>query len=360
MNEKKLRTGVAYYGNRMPSNAILNMEEIARADIDIVVHMLTHIDWERNKNAMREICRITKECGMEVWVDNWGLAGSPGETTYFLALHPEARMIFSNGEPHPKMPCMNNPDYRKFMHQWVEAAAEIGGETIFWDEPYIPTKRIVPGDASLSNRHYCCTCPSCKKKFEEQYDRPMPLLMDEDVVNFRALTVADYYREMTDHAAALGMKNATCVMQDGQVGINLSQLPLLGALPHLDSLGSDPYWEHLHKTDAIPNDPYEYVYAKTKNSIEKSDAVGKDHNIWIQSYAHKNGREQEIFDAVHGAYDAGARTLLAWAFHGAESSQHAAENPMKVWNATVEAFRRIKAKDRDRRLAELRARYRNA
>ena len=65
MKRKTLRTGVAYYGNRMPTNAMLNMEEIARADMDIVVHMLTHIDWERNKNAMREICRITKEYASE-------------------------------------------------------------------------------------------------------------------------------------------------------------------------------------------------------------------------------------------------------------------------------------------------------
>lgn len=357
MVQKKLRTGVAYYGNRMPSHTQLDMEELARADMDIVVHMLTHIDWARNKKAMKENVRITKELGMEAWVDNWGLAGSPGETTYFLALHPEARMIFSDGQPQPIMPCLNNPDYRQFMHDWIDAAAEIGGEAIFWDEPYIPAKRIIPGNNELSNRPYCCTCPSCQRIFEERYNRKMPPVMDEDVVEFRAHTVADYYREMTNHSGKLGMRNATCVMQSGQVGINLEQLSLLGALPHMDSLGSDPYWQHLHSTTGLPDGPYEYVYNKTKKSIEKSDEVGKDHNIWIQAYAHKRGHEEEIIEAVHAAYDAGARTLLAWSFHGAESNQSAAENPRKTWNMLVEAFKRIKAEERDRRLAELRERY---
>ena len=46
-NRKKLRTGAAYYGNRMLSHAMTDMREMARANLDIVVHMLTHNDMER-------------------------------------------------------------------------------------------------------------------------------------------------------------------------------------------------------------------------------------------------------------------------------------------------------------------------
>ena len=46
-NRKKLCTGVAYYGNRMLSHAMTDMMEMARANLDIVVHMLTHNDMER-------------------------------------------------------------------------------------------------------------------------------------------------------------------------------------------------------------------------------------------------------------------------------------------------------------------------
>ena len=47
--ERKLKTGCAYHGNRMLSHAITDMKEIANADMDIVVHMLSHTDWERHE-----------------------------------------------------------------------------------------------------------------------------------------------------------------------------------------------------------------------------------------------------------------------------------------------------------------------
>ena len=36
---KRLKTGVAYHGNRLLSHAIADMKEIVRADMDIVVHI---------------------------------------------------------------------------------------------------------------------------------------------------------------------------------------------------------------------------------------------------------------------------------------------------------------------------------
>jgi lipoprotein-releasing system permease protein len=43
---KRLRTGAAYHGNRMTSHVISDMHEMARADMDIVVHMFSHMDME--------------------------------------------------------------------------------------------------------------------------------------------------------------------------------------------------------------------------------------------------------------------------------------------------------------------------
>ena len=56
---KPLRLGAAYHGNRMPSHVKQDMREIAKADMDIVVHMLSHTDWDRHKNIMKEnFCSI--------------------------------------------------------------------------------------------------------------------------------------------------------------------------------------------------------------------------------------------------------------------------------------------------------------
>ena len=48
-NRKKLRTGAVHYGNRMLSHAMTDVREMARANLDIVVHMLTHNDMERDR-----------------------------------------------------------------------------------------------------------------------------------------------------------------------------------------------------------------------------------------------------------------------------------------------------------------------
>ena len=350
IKRKALLTGVAYHGNRMPSHVRTDMEEIARADMDIVVHMLSHTDWERHKNIMKENIRITEEYGMEVWMDNWGIGGAPGDRSHFLAYHPEAHMIYNTGEMHPYQVCVNHPAYRQFTKEWLVVAAEIGSKTIFWDEPHIPRDKVEPF-------RFCCACPTCRAKFEERYGHPMPTTLTEEVEQFRTDSIVDYFADVTEYSAKLGMKNAACVMLGAQHGINLESLHRLCSLPHFDNLGSDPYWHS--KADKMPDGPYEFVYQKTKQSIENSDKYGKDHNIWIQTYAHHRGQEEQIIEATHAAYDAGARTLLAWGYMGSESNDYAAKNPLKTWNLTVEAFRRVKDEDRNARLAELRERYKN-
>ncbi len=347
MSGRSLLTGVAYHGNRMPSHVRTDMEEIARADMDIVVHMLSHTDWERHKQIMKENIRISEAFGLEVWVDNWGIGGSPGDKAHFLAYHPEAHMYFSNGEMHPFQACVNHPAYRKFTRDWIDAVAEIGGKTIFWDEPHIPVKTVD------GNTLYCCTCPVCREKFEARYGHPMPPLHTPETAAFQLDSIVDYFAEVTAYSASLGIKNAGCVMLDSS-GINLTSIDRLCSLPHLDNLGSDPYW------CGVPNveSPYRYVYENTRRSLANSDRFGKAHNIWIQAFGIPRGREEEIIEATEAAYDAGARCILAWGFHGSESNDYGAEDPLRTWEMTKEGMRRIRAQERDRILAENRTRYR--
>ena len=346
MSKRSLQTGVAYHGNRMPSHVRADMEEIARADMDIVVHMLSHTDWERHKNIMKENIRISKEFGLEVWVDNWGIGGSPGDKAHFLAYHPEAHMVYSDGTMHPFQACVNHPEYRKFTREWIDAVAQIGGETIFWDEPHTPEKTV---DGKTL---YCCSCPVCKAKFEEKYGHAMPLEKTEETAAFQLDSIVDYFAEVTAYSAALGIKNAACVMLNSS-GINLDSIDRLCSLPHLDNLGSDPYWY------GAPGDPesYPYVYENTRRSITNSDRFGKAHNIWIQAFGVPRGREEEIVQATEAAYDAGARCILAWGFHGSESNDYGAQDPLRTWEMTKEGMRRIRTMERDRILAENRKKY---
>ena len=348
-NMTKLLTGVAYHGNRMPSHVKADMREIARADMDIVVHMFSHTDWNRHKHIMKENFKITEDAGLEVWVDNWGLGGPPGDTSHFLAYHPEAHMYFSNGEMAPIHACLNSPEFRKFVKDWIDTVAEIGGKKIFWDEPNIPKMKT---NAESGETVYACYCPRCKKLFEERYGRPMPLLADADVEQFRTDTIVDFFKEITEYSAAAGIYNIVCVMLGAHHGINLETIDRICSLPSLQNIGSDPYW-YAHKGV----NPYEFVYNGTKKNIAICNRFEKDHNIWIQTYAVPRGREEEIIEATTAAYDAGARTILAWGYMGSESNDYAAKNPLRTWDMTVEAMKMIKAVERERIWAANRAKY---
>lgn len=340
---QKLLTGAAYHGNRMLHHAQNDMRDMADNHMNLVVHMFSHTDWDRHSRVMKDMVEISKEAGLEVWVDNWGLGGPPGDKSFFLALHPEAHQLYSDGEIDPTRACLNAPSFRAFVKEWIDAVDYIGGKTIFWDEPHLPMK---------NNGAYSCTCSVCRSKFEAKYGHAMPETANRETDEFRTDTIVDYFEEICSYAASKGIKNAVCVMLSENIGINLDTIERLGAIPTLDNIGSDPYWGYSGVN------PYEFVYNGTKRNLEVSEKFDRDHNIWIQAYGTPRGMEEEILQATEAAYDAGARTIIAWGYFGSISNNYSAENPYLVRATLNQAFARIWNFERDRILAENRAKYR--
>ena len=339
---QRLLTGAAYHGNRMLHHMEADLRDMADHHMNLVVHMLSHNDWDRHCRVMRDAVQLSEEAGLEVWMDNWGLGGPPGDKSHFLAYHPEAHQVYSNGEPDPVRVCLRQPSFRQFVREWIDTVAYTGAKTIFWDEPHLPVK----------NGAYSCTCPLCRKAFEERYGRPMPETMDADAEEFRIETIADYFREICAYSASKSLENAVCVMLGDNIGINLSTLGRIGDIPDLNNIGSDPYWGYSGVN------PYEFVYRGTRKTIEAAERFGKAHNVWIQTYATPRGQEEEIVQATEAAYDAGARTIIAWGYFGSISNDYGAKNPYLVRAKTNQAFERIWGFERDRILAENRAKFR--
>ena len=350
MKQSPLRLGAAYHGNRMPVHARADLLDMATHGMDLVVHMFSHTDWERHKNVMKDIVAISQDVGLEVWVDNWGLGGPPGDKSHFLAYYPDSHMYLSNGEMDPMRACLNSPDFRRFTKEWIDAVAFLGAKTIFWDEPHMPQKTV------NGRTYYGCTCPRCRKRFEEKYGRPMPEIADADANTFGTDSIVDYFREMTEYSASRGLKNVVCVML-GTYGMSLEVVDRICSLPYMDNIGSDPYW--VGKKQANPDlNVYEFVYNGTKENIRVSNQFKKDHNIWIQTYNNPRGQEEDIVVAAEAAYDAGARTILAWGYYGSQSNDYAAQNAPVTWAKTCEAFARVRNMERDGILAENRRLYR--
>lgn len=327
---EKLKLGVAYHGNRMRKHISEDMLDISKHNMNTVVHMYTHNDMDRHNKIMREIFDITKSYGLEVWVDNWGIAGTPGDKCHFLGFHPESRRVYSDGSIDPIRVCFNSPAFVAFSKEWIEFVKEAGGEVLFWDEPHLKSNK---------SGAYACYCPVCQSIFKEKYGYDMPAEINKDVLAFQNYTVANYMKIVSEYAHSMDMKNSTCI-EPG----HLAYLDEIIKLPYIENIGTDPYWPGGKGVE------YSHVYTKTKPFVDRITESGKDSHIWLKTFCIEEGCEEEIYLAADAAYDAGARTILAWAYRGSEANNATCDNCEMVWNITGDAMRRL----RDRYQAEKR------
>lgn len=327
---EKLLTGTAYHGNRIIRHVEEDMRDVTKHGMNLVVHMFTHNDWDRHLGVMKDIVRISEDQGLEVWIDNWGLGGAPGDKSHFLEYHPEAHQVYSDGSVDPVTSCYNSPAFLQFTKDWLDAVAEFGGKSIFWDEPRFLTKKDTNG-----NEVFSCCCENCKKLFREKYGKDMPATLTPEVVNFRAESMYNYFDAATTHAAKLGMQNHACVMLH-----TLEYAQDLVRLPNMTTFGSDPYWNPGNSKHE--KDPYHYVYTNTRKMMEITKQANKGTHIWIQGFDIPAGYEDQILIATDAAYDAGARTIIDWSFRGAESNTYRSEHCDRVWETMGEAMKRIR------------------
>ena len=333
--------GIAYHGNRMLTHVREDMREMAGSGFNAVLHMFSHNDWDRHRNIMKEIFEISADYGLDVWVDNWGLGGPPGDKSHFLAYHPEAHQINSDGSMNPVSACHNAPSFVQFTKDWIDTVCAAGAKKIFWDEPHYGDRR------SEGKRVWSCRCENCLRLFEEQYGKPMPVEFTPEVDAFRKWSISNYFQTVAAYAKRLGLYNSICVMfSDGELVSNHGvDLHSISSTPALDNIGSDPYWSHTG--NHTYEDVYRFVYERTKLNLDLCAQHGKDHNVWLQTYAHAADTEDEIIAAADAIYDAGARTVFAWGFRGSDANDYRTAAPDRTWYATKAAFERISQRHRD-------------
>ncbi|MBQ9805367.1 MAG: hypothetical protein IJW49_02505 [Clostridia bacterium] len=335
---EQLKTGVAYHGNRILRHVEDDMRDIVNHNMNVVVHMFTHNDWDRHKTVVKDIIKISEDFGLEVWVDNWGIGGPPGDKSHFLQYHPEAHQIWSDGTPNPVSSCYNSEAFVQFTKDWLDQVREMGGKKIFWDEPHLKEK----------DGKFCCCCPTCKKLFAEKYGHEMPMILTPETEAFRAWSIANYFDRVTTYSKELGMENASCVMIH-----TLEQTNEMLKVSNLTDWGIDPYWSPKKRG----KDPYEYVYTQSRDAIANAKSVGKDNHIWIQGYDLPLGHEDDIILATDAAYDAGARNILYWSYRAGESNDYRSTNCDRCWQVMGEACARIRSRHYDAVLEQKRKEF---
>lgn len=338
---KKLQKGVAYHGNRFLSHIREDMKDIVEHGFDTVVHMFSHNDWDRHKKIMKEIFDITKSYGLDVWVDNWGIGGGPGDKAHFLSHHPEAHQVNSDGTISPTRMCFNSPEFIQFTKDWIDVVGEAGGDKVFWDEPSL--YKEIKSDGSAGK--WTCRCERCQKLFAEKYGKPMPKILTPEVEEFRTWSIVNYFNMVSSYAKAAGMYNSICIMLDAD-GINLDNISSLCAAEALDNIGSDPYWSYQQDIRGYDK-VYEFIYEKTKKNLDVCSSFNKEHNLWIQGYHHRQGCEEDVIAAADAMYDSGARNIFVWGYRGCEGNDYRAECPDMLWQVVGQAMQRITERWRD-------------
>jgi hypothetical protein len=330
-----MKTGVAYHDVRNPHHVREDLKDMVAHHCSFVVHTFSEADLIFYRRAMKEIVKASHDLGLEVYVDPWAVGGIFGgeALSRFVAENLADRQVLADGTS-VAAACMNSREFRSFVKHWIEAAAEIGADVAFWDEPRFFVRDLMAG---ASGREWACCCPTCRELFEEKHGRAMPAEMDAEVIAFREATLVDFFSGLCDQAKAHGMKNALCVLPQEDARRGVSNWEALAAIPSLDIFGTDPYW-------AFWGQPLEpYVREKTRKAKAVCEKYGRELQMWLLAFLIQEGREDEVMRAAEIFYEEGVRNIAAWSFGGGGWTYARSANAERVWENVGKVFGKLRS-----------------
>jgi hypothetical protein len=341
-----MRTGVSYFGNRTLRHVQADMEDIAAGGFDYVVHCFTESDLFWGLESMRQIVAISHDAGLEVHLDPWGVAGVFGgeALSKFVTWEVGSCQVLADGT-RMGVACLNQPALTAFLRQWVDAAIDIGGDVLFFDEPH-----WYPGDLWFLGRpagdpasRWSCRCDVCQDLFRAHYGHDMPLVLDDEVRAFRTDAVLRLTTDLIGYAKGKGATTDLCLLPHG-ITFDLVGVPdwePFGQIPGLDIFGTDPYWR---AGGTVPLEPY--VRSNARAVRDLCDRHGLRHQFWIQGYGFPRGTEEEVAQAIAIAVDEGMTDLAIWSYRACEPmSRLWSEDIDRTWQVALEALEAARAAD---------------
>ncbi|MEX2160068.1 MAG: hypothetical protein WEB04_11765 [Dehalococcoidia bacterium] len=365
-----IETGVSYFSSRDLRHVRADLEEMVAHGCSYVVHCFTETDLLYYRQSMADVLAATRDAGLESWMDPWGVTRIfSGETlSGFVGDHPEALQLLSDGRRVPSA-CPNQPETRRFLREWVAAAAEAGGRVAFWDEPhfYIPAR-----PHGVWSGVWGCRCDACQERFRDEARRALPQVIDDEVRAFRERSLIDLLAELSAEAKRLGMRNCLCLLPTDYGLIGMPELEqsldslfrrrmepgdgppadpepwrsfgihdwdAAAAIADLDIFGCDPYWYFF----GAGTQPEPFVRGFTRRTKELADKYNRDVQIWVQAFSVPEGREDELSIGLRVAVEEGATHVAAWSYRATESmSALRPARPDYIWELLGRDFRALR------------------
>jgi hypothetical protein len=311
------RFATSYFGNRILRHVRSDMTRLRQDGFDILVHTCSENDLRFYRGTLRDIVSATRDAGLEVWLDPWGVGGVFGGEAFSAAAleQPEWRQRSRDGTPLPAC-CPSHPGFRAFLADWIGAACESGAEAIFWDEPHLFTDRdgVVLG----------CHCAHCRALAEDTGISEPRLLGAEVLLRFLGWLCHSVGQE--------GRRNVVCVLPHDAPDTDRLDWSAVTRLPGVDNLGTVPFWV------LRGEEPAACLTRFGRELIRATSAAGVQSHLWIQGFRIPAGRESEITTAVLAAAGLAPDVIAIWGFDACGSmSSLACERPEVAWRAFLRA-----------------------
>ena len=313
------RAGCSYFGVRILRHVRRDLEDIAARGYTAVLHTFSENDLVHYRGTMADIVAASHEVGLEVQMCPWGLGATFGgeAESRWVGLHAEACQVLDDGQPVASA-CLNQPTYREFCKHWADAALEAGTDYVFWDEPHW----AVPEHLGADPERWGCCCDLCRE-----------LAGGDPTQEFREASLVDFLREMTAHVAERGGKNTICLLPITEGPHGLSDWDAVAALPDLDVLATDPYWQNFDESAGS------FVGRFARLLAETASRHGVEAQLWLPSFGLTRSDIPDLEAAVDAARAAGIEDLWTWGYEacGHMTGLATADAPI-VWEAVTKAL----------------------
>ncbi|MBX3727858.1 MAG: hypothetical protein KF858_01635 [Candidatus Sumerlaeia bacterium] len=332
-----MKAGCSYFGNRIPRHVATDMKRLAREGFNLICHTYSENDMLFYHSTMKEIVRISKEEGMEVYAGPWGVGKVFGGEAFsnFVCCNLDCTQTLSDGKP-AGMACPMNPRFRTFMTEWIESALGIGAETLFWDEPHFSISTWLGGRKG----QWGCRCDICQGHFRERYGHEMPFEKTDEIVDYLEWGIRDFITFLVAETKKRGGRNALCLLPHGKgVEGEVKAWDAFAAIPGMDVFCTDPYFELQKLT-------IDHVDDFSRLVVDCARPRGLETQIWVQGFRVAAGREHLQVEAIQRAYDAGVRNIAIW---GVDACDHMAwirpDNPQLLWEMLVAKLQELKRRE---------------
>jgi hypothetical protein len=326
-----IKTGISYFGVRNPKHVATDIDDMKSHGVTFVVHTFSENDHQYYLETMKEIVTITREKGMEVYLDPWGVGRVFGGEAYsrFVMFNRRARQILSDGIEAPAA-CPNHPQFVSYMEEWIEAVHYTGANGIFWDEPHF----FRPWEIPERRDTWSCKCDICRGLFYREFGYEMPEDENGDVRSFKRMSLKKFLFHLSKYSKEKGLSNILCLLPDLERDLEWEEF---FSIEHIDTVGTDPYWRHIKEGD------FEDYIGKFSQLVHRlSNKYGKEGQIWIQAFDIKGGEEWKIEEAIKIAYRCGIRNFAAWSYWGTGYMSYIkSDNPDLVWEVIGKVYTKL-------------------